>query len=136
MGETVPQVAVIVLAAGAGTRMKSRTPKPLHPLAGRPLIAHVLSTAGELHPVSIVTVVRHERDRMADTVGRIRVALTSAFTSEGNQTRISAEHERLRGEIARRVIPGVWIRPVGSGDGEVDDHLHLDLGYTIFEATQ
>ncbi|WP_206447305.1 bifunctional UDP-N-acetylglucosamine diphosphorylase/glucosamine-1-phosphate N-acetyltransferase GlmU [Agrococcus sp. KRD186] len=68
MGETVPQVAVIVLAAGAGTRMKSRTPKPLHPLAGRPLIAHVLSTAGELHPVSIVTVVRHERDRMAEAV--------------------------------------------------------------------
>ncbi len=64
----MPQVAVIVLAAGAGTRMKSRTPKPLHPLAGRPLIAHVLSTAGELHPVSIVTVVRHERDRMAEAV--------------------------------------------------------------------
>ena len=54
----MPQVAVIVLAAGAGTRMKSRTPKPLHPLAGKPLIAHVLRTAGELHPASIVTVVR------------------------------------------------------------------------------
>ncbi|SFS14198.1 UDP-N-acetylglucosamine pyrophosphorylase /glucosamine-1-phosphate N-acetyltransferase [Agrococcus baldri] len=64
----MPQVAVIVLAAGAGTRMKSRTPKPLHPLAGRPLIAHVLSTAGELHPERIVTVVRHERDRMAEAV--------------------------------------------------------------------
>ena len=64
----MPQVAVIVLAAGAGTRMKSRTPKPLHPLAGKPLIAHVLRTAGELHPASIVTVVRHERDRMAEAV--------------------------------------------------------------------
>ncbi|MEX0907018.1 MAG: hypothetical protein WD054_01710 [Gemmatimonadota bacterium] len=39
-------------------------------------------------------------------------------------------------ELARRLIPGVWIRPAGSGDGEVDDHLHLDLGYTIFVATQ
>ncbi|SDR80903.1 UDP-N-acetylglucosamine pyrophosphorylase /glucosamine-1-phosphate N-acetyltransferase [Agrococcus carbonis] len=64
----MPQVAVIVLAAGAGTRMKSRTPKPLHHLAGKPLIAHVLSTAGELHPERIVTVVRHERDRMAEAV--------------------------------------------------------------------
>jgi len=64
----VPQVAVIVLAAGAGTRMKSRTPKPLHPLAGKPLIAHVLHTAGELHPEAIVAVVRHERDRMAEAV--------------------------------------------------------------------
>jgi hypothetical protein len=34
---------------------------------------------------------------------------------------------------ARRVIPGVWIRPFGSGDGHADDHLHLDLGYTTFE---
>lgn len=64
----MPSIAVIVLAAGAGTRMKSRTPKPLHPLAGRPLIAHVLSTAGELHPEAVVAVVRHERDRMAEAV--------------------------------------------------------------------
>ena len=35
--------------------------------------------------------------------------------------------------VARRVIPGVWIRPFGQGDGEADDHLHLDLGYTVFE---
>lgn len=35
--------------------------------------------------------------------------------------------------IARRVIPGVWVRPYGSGDGEADDHLHLDLGYTVFD---
>jgi hypothetical protein len=35
--------------------------------------------------------------------------------------------------VARRVIPGVWIRPYGPGDGEADDHLHLDLGYTVFD---
>ena len=35
--------------------------------------------------------------------------------------------------IARRVIPGAWVRPFGPGDGEADDHLHLDLGYTVFE---
>lgn len=34
--------------------------------------------------------------------------------------------------IARRVIPGVWVRPYGPGDGEADDHLHVDLGYTVF----
>lgn len=63
------QVAVVVLAAGAGTRMRSSIPKPLHPLAGKPLIAHVLSTAGELGADHIVTVVRHERDQMAAAVG-------------------------------------------------------------------
>jgi hypothetical protein len=35
--------------------------------------------------------------------------------------------------IARRVIPGVWVRPFGPEDGEADDHLHIDLGYTVFE---
>ena len=35
--------------------------------------------------------------------------------------------------MARKVLPGVWIRPYGSGDGEADDHLHLDLGYTVFD---
>jgi hypothetical protein len=35
--------------------------------------------------------------------------------------------------IARRLIPGVWIRPFGTADGQVDDHLHIDLGYTTFE---
>ena len=35
--------------------------------------------------------------------------------------------------IARRVIPGVWIRPWGEADGEADDHLHIDIGYTVFD---
>ncbi|MBR9991099.1 MAG: hypothetical protein KFH98_15160 [Gemmatimonadetes bacterium] len=35
--------------------------------------------------------------------------------------------------IARRVLPGVWIRPFGSADGSADDHIHLDLGYTVFD---
>jgi hypothetical protein len=38
--------------------------------------------------------------------------------------------------IARRVIPGVWVRPFGPEDGEADDHLHLDIGYTVFEPVQ
>ena len=35
--------------------------------------------------------------------------------------------------IARRVIPGVWVRPFGQEDAEADDHLHVDIGYTVFE---
>jgi hypothetical protein len=35
--------------------------------------------------------------------------------------------------IARRAIPGVWVRPFGENDGEADDHLHIDLGYTVFD---
>lgn len=35
--------------------------------------------------------------------------------------------------LARRVLPGVWVRPYGAVAGEADDHVHLDLGYTTFE---
>ena len=52
-----PPVAVVVLAAGAGTRMKSALPKVLHPLAGWPLVRHVLENARRLKPARIVGVV-------------------------------------------------------------------------------
>jgi bifunctional UDP-N-acetylglucosamine pyrophosphorylase/glucosamine-1-phosphate N-acetyltransferase len=65
---TDPRLAVIVLAAGEGTRMKSRRAKVLHPLAGVPLIGHVLATARELSAAYVVTVVRHERDSVAEAI--------------------------------------------------------------------
>ncbi|GAA3942951.1 bifunctional UDP-N-acetylglucosamine diphosphorylase/glucosamine-1-phosphate N-acetyltransferase GlmU [Microbacterium soli] len=57
-------LAIIVLAAGAGTRMKSRLPKVLHQIGGRPLVGHVLSTARALGAQHIEVVVRHERDQV------------------------------------------------------------------------
>jgi bifunctional UDP-N-acetylglucosamine pyrophosphorylase/glucosamine-1-phosphate N-acetyltransferase len=57
-------LAIIVLAAGQGTRMKSRLPKVLHPIAGRPLVGHVLGTARTLGAQHIEVVVRHERDQV------------------------------------------------------------------------
>lgn len=62
------RLAVIVLAAGQGTRMRSKTPKLLHRLGGVPMIAHVLGTAGELDAAHVVTVVRHERDQLVRVI--------------------------------------------------------------------
>lgn len=53
-------LAVIIIGAGKGTRMKSSLPKVLHPLAGRPLIAHVLDLAVSLTPQQLITVVGHQ----------------------------------------------------------------------------
>lgn len=58
--------AVIVLAAGAGTRMKSALPKVLHPMAGRSLVGHALDAAASLNPEHLVAVVRHERERVVE----------------------------------------------------------------------
>ena len=57
--------AVIVLAAGQGTRMKSATPKVMHRIGGRSLVGHALHAAASLDPEYLVAVVRHERDRVA-----------------------------------------------------------------------
>ena len=62
------QLAVVVLAAGEGTRMKSATPKVLHEIAGLPLIGHVLSTAHSLGADHVVAVLRHEREQIENYV--------------------------------------------------------------------
>jgi len=68
---TDSRLAVVVLAAGQGTRMKSQTPKVLHRLAGVPLIGHVLATARALDPAHVVAVVRHERDVVAAAIAEL-----------------------------------------------------------------
>ncbi len=50
---------VVIMAAGKGTRMKSRLPKVLHPLAGRPLLRHVLDTASALQARKAVVITGH-----------------------------------------------------------------------------
>ncbi|MDA1306292.1 MAG: bifunctional UDP-N-acetylglucosamine diphosphorylase/glucosamine-1-phosphate N-acetyltransferase GlmU [Acidobacteria bacterium] len=55
---------VVILAAGKGTRMKSTLPKVLHPLAGRPLIEHVLRTVDQLKVASTTLVIGHGGDQV------------------------------------------------------------------------
>ena len=59
-----PDLAVIILAAGEGKRMKSRLPKVLQPLAGRPLLAHVIETARMLSPRRVLVVYGHGGDQV------------------------------------------------------------------------
>ena len=59
---------VLILAAGLGTRMRSRTAKVLHKLAGRPLISHVCRTATALGPVHTYVIVGHQADEVEEAV--------------------------------------------------------------------
>ncbi len=54
--------SVIILAAGKGTRMRSSLPKVLQPLAGRPLLGHVIETAKKLDAKNIITIYGHGGD--------------------------------------------------------------------------
>ncbi len=69
------QRAVIVLAAGAGTRMKSKTPKILHEIGGRSLVGHALAGAAGINPDHLIAVVSHERERVTAAIGEIAVGL-------------------------------------------------------------
>ena len=57
-------VGVVVLAAGLGTRMRSRLPKVLHPVCGAPMAWHVIEAARALAPARIVVVTGHEAERV------------------------------------------------------------------------
>jgi bifunctional UDP-N-acetylglucosamine pyrophosphorylase/glucosamine-1-phosphate N-acetyltransferase len=59
-------LSVVVLAAGKGTRMRSALPKVLHPLAGRPLLAHVLETARALEPARIIVIYGHGGEQVPE----------------------------------------------------------------------
>lgn len=60
--------AVIVLAAGAGTRMKSDIPKVMHGIAGRSMLEHALAAARQLNPQRLAAVVRYQRDKVAEHI--------------------------------------------------------------------
>ncbi|MDT4893952.1 MAG: bifunctional UDP-N-acetylglucosamine pyrophosphorylase / glucosamine-phosphate N-acetyltransferase [Pseudonocardiales bacterium] len=79
-------VAVVVLAAGEGTRMRSTTPKVLHGFAGRSLLGHVLAAAEPLGATSTVVVVGHARAAVTEHLAAIAPAAVTAVQEEQNGT--------------------------------------------------
>lgn len=61
-----PPLHIVILAAGKGSRMKSKLPKVLHEVAGKPLLGHVVDSACELDPSQIHVVVGHGKEKVID----------------------------------------------------------------------
>ena len=74
--------AVIILAAGEGTRMRSALPKVMHPIGGRSLVGHAIAAARATGTEHVAVVVRHERDRVAEHVTAIDASCTIADQDE------------------------------------------------------
>ncbi|MCO1340228.1 UDP-N-acetylglucosamine diphosphorylase/glucosamine-1-phosphate N-acetyltransferase [Kocuria polaris] len=97
--------AVIVLAAGAGTRMKSAKPKILHEIGGKSMVGHAIAAARSIAPERLVAVVRHERDRVVEHLLRIEPDLTIADqddvpgTGRAVQQGLDALPEDLEGTV-------------------------------------
>ena len=62
------ELAVIILAAGKGSRMKSSLAKALHPLASRPLLVHVLDTVKPLSPNRVIIVAGHQSEKVKEAI--------------------------------------------------------------------
>lgn len=88
--EDTTDCAIMVLAAGAGTRMKSTKQKTLHEIGGRTLISHALHAAAGLNPAHLITVVGHQREQVSPAVDTIAAELgrniTQAVQEEQNGT--------------------------------------------------
>jgi bifunctional UDP-N-acetylglucosamine pyrophosphorylase/glucosamine-1-phosphate N-acetyltransferase len=82
---TRPSV-VVILAAGEGKRMKSATPKVLHPVAGRTLLGHVIEAASTLEPHHLVVVVGHGRDAVCAHIEEVAPWAITVVQAEQNGT--------------------------------------------------
>ncbi|WP_067508641.1 bifunctional UDP-N-acetylglucosamine diphosphorylase/glucosamine-1-phosphate N-acetyltransferase GlmU [Actinoplanes sp. TFC3] len=81
-----PSRTVVVLAAGEGKRMRSATPKMLHPLLGRTLLGHVLHAAGAVSATRTVVVVGHKADQVRAHLAEISPGATPVLQAEQNGT--------------------------------------------------
>jgi len=85
MSDATKPLAVLVLAAGQGTRMKSGLAKVLHPLGGRPMLHHVLAAAEALQPERLVTVVGRDADAVREAfAGRSQFVLQEQRRGTGH----------------------------------------------------
>jgi bifunctional UDP-N-acetylglucosamine pyrophosphorylase/glucosamine-1-phosphate N-acetyltransferase len=78
-------LAAVILAAGKGKRLRSSTPKVLHPVAGRPLLWHVLRTVRVARPSRIVIVVGHGADEVREAVASWGVTPDPVFVEQSEQ---------------------------------------------------
>ncbi|MBO0847234.1 MAG: bifunctional UDP-N-acetylglucosamine diphosphorylase/glucosamine-1-phosphate N-acetyltransferase GlmU [Nocardioides sp.] len=113
-------LTVIVLAAGEGTRMKSKTAKVLHEIGGRSMVGHVLAAVQALDPTRVVAVVGHQREQVGPhieslmpgitlavqddqqgTGHAVRIALEASGTTSGTVLVAAGDTPLLRGESLR-----------------------------------
>jgi bifunctional UDP-N-acetylglucosamine pyrophosphorylase / glucosamine-1-phosphate N-acetyltransferase len=138
------ETAVVVLAAGAGTRMRSKTPKVLHTLAGRSMLAHSLHAAALVKPNHLVAVVGHQRDVVVPTVAevaaRLGVTVGTAIQDAQNGTghAVACGLSALPDNFAGTVLVTSADVPLLDGDTLrrlLDAHAEADAAVTVLTST-
>ncbi|MDP9326651.1 MAG: bifunctional UDP-N-acetylglucosamine diphosphorylase/glucosamine-1-phosphate N-acetyltransferase GlmU [Actinomycetota bacterium] len=117
---TTPRtLAAVVLAAGKGKRLRSSTPKVLHPVCGRPLLWHVLQTLRVARPTKIVIVVGHGADDVREAVASWGITPAPVFVEQTEQLGTGhavLEAERVVGRAAEVLVANGDFDPVRPDD--------------------
>jgi len=113
--------AVVIMAAGAGTRMKSAIPKVLHKLAGQTMISLAVDTADALEPDSLVVVVGHGREQvtahLAEVAPHVTVAVQEQPRGTGDAVRSGLT---VLGDVSGEIVVTSGDNPLMAGETLVE----------------
>src|ERR1043166_5916798 len=91
-----PRVAIAIMAAGKGTRLKSKHPKVLHEVGGKPILSYVIATAAKVVPAKdIFVIIGHEADRVRAAVGSSSVQFVVQAEQRGTGHALMVAQEAL-----------------------------------------
>jgi bifunctional UDP-N-acetylglucosamine pyrophosphorylase/glucosamine-1-phosphate N-acetyltransferase len=94
-----PCIAIAIMAAGKGTRLKSKHPKVLHEIGGKPILAHVIATAKKVVPArDIFVIVGHEAERVREAVADTGVNFVVQAEQRGTGHALMVAREALSGK--------------------------------------
>src|ERR1700757_54048 len=95
---TPPRLAVAIMAAGKGTRLKSQLPKVLHEVGGKPLLGHVIRAATKLVPVhDIYAIIGHEAERVRAAMQHTSINFVFQGEQRGTGHALMVAQEALSG---------------------------------------
>jgi bifunctional UDP-N-acetylglucosamine pyrophosphorylase/glucosamine-1-phosphate N-acetyltransferase len=101
------QLAVVIMAAGKGTRLKSRRPKVLHEIGGKPLLGHVIAAAGQVVATSdIYVVIGHQAERVKAAVAATGVHFVDQPDQRGTGHAIQCARQAIAGYQNVLVLSG------------------------------
>ena len=132
-------LAVVVLAAGEGTRMRSRKPKVMHELAGMPLLGHALVTASQLGASHVVPVIRHQKDLLAEYISAFFPNATVAEQDDvpGTGRAVECAIEKLPADFDGAIVVtsgDVPLLDVSTLENLIDAHLETGAAATLLTA--
>ncbi|HMB84174.1 MAG TPA: bifunctional UDP-N-acetylglucosamine diphosphorylase/glucosamine-1-phosphate N-acetyltransferase GlmU [Terriglobales bacterium] len=102
-----PRIAIAIMAAGKGTRLKSKHPKVLHEIGGKPILAHVIATAKKVVPArDIFVIIGHEAERVREAVAGTGVNFVVQAEPRGTGHALMVAREALSGYDQVIVLSG------------------------------